>query len=95
LVALVVAVVADVLLGLLAGPQSGLVSTVSLVALYSVGRYLPVTQGWAAGGAAVLLLAVPAVVQDSLLVLGAGAFRELSGSRRWPVGRGLGAMPGR
>jgi signal transduction histidine kinase len=63
MVTLVVVVSADVLLGLLAGPQSGFVGTVSLVALYNAGRYLPVVEGWVTGGGAVLLLALPTVVQ--------------------------------
>jgi signal transduction histidine kinase len=63
MVTLVVVVSADVLLGLLAGPQSGFVGTVSLVALYNAGRYLPVVESWVTGGGAVLLLALPTVVQ--------------------------------
>ncbi|QXJ21179.1 sensor histidine kinase [Actinomadura graeca] len=69
-VTLVVVVVADVLLGLLAGPQSGLVGTVSLVALYTAGRYLPLALGWTAGGGAVLLLTVPVAVRADFGELG-------------------------
>ncbi|WP_157430891.1 sensor histidine kinase [Actinomadura macra] len=73
MVTLVVVVVADVVLGLLAGPQSGFIGTVSLVALYNAGRYLPAAQGWVAGGAAVLLLAVPVAVRAGVEDLGPDA----------------------
>ncbi|MFI0480284.1 sensor histidine kinase [Actinomadura sp. 9N215] len=63
MVTLVIVVAADLLLGVLAGPWSDSISTVSLVALYSAGRYLPVVRGWAAGGGAVVLLAVPVAVR--------------------------------
>ncbi|WUI04036.1 histidine kinase [Spirillospora sp. NBC_00431] len=70
MVTLVIVVAADVLLSVLAGPWSGSISTVSLIALYSAGRYLPVARGWVAGGGAVVLLAVPAAVRDGVGGLG-------------------------
>ncbi|MUN35726.1 sensor histidine kinase [Actinomadura litoris] len=60
---LVIVVAFDLLRGALAGSWSDSISTVSLVALYNAGRYLPVARGWAAGGGAVALLAVPVTVR--------------------------------
>ncbi|WP_166355745.1 sensor histidine kinase [Phytoactinopolyspora limicola] len=67
---LVVVVAAEAGLGLAAGPQTGLVSTVTLVALYSAGRYLPLTTGWAAGAGAILVLAAATMVRTESWSIG-------------------------